>query len=88
MTWQHDLGLPDVDTDPVLVIGAGPAGLAAAAALTRRGVPVRVVEQADAVGAAWRAHYDRLHLHTVRWDPSCRGTRFRADTARGSPANT
>jgi len=67
MTWQHDLGLPDVDTDPVLVIGAGPAGLAAAAALTRRGVPVRVVEQADAVGAAWRAHYDRLHLHTVRW---------------------
>ena len=35
--------------------------------LRRRGVDVVVVDRADAVGASWRGHYDRLHLHTVRW---------------------
>jgi putative flavoprotein involved in K+ transport len=52
----------------VIVIGAGPGGLAAAAALgSRGGVSTLVVDKADAVGSAWRRHYDRLHLHTVRW---------------------
>ncbi|MBX9246500.1 NAD(P)/FAD-dependent oxidoreductase [Actinotalea ferrariae] len=50
----------------VLVVGAGPGGLAVAAALGRRGVPTTVLERADAVGASWRRHYDRLHLHTTR----------------------
>lgn len=49
-----------------LVIGAGPAGLAVGACLRRCGVPFQIVEQADAVGASWRRHYDRLHLHTDR----------------------
>jgi len=49
-----------------LVIGAGPAGLAVGACLKRCGVPFQIVEQADAVGASWRHHYDRLHLHTDR----------------------
>jgi putative flavoprotein involved in K+ transport len=30
-------------------------------------VPALVVERADAVAPAWRTHYERLHLHTVRW---------------------
>jgi cation diffusion facilitator CzcD-associated flavoprotein CzcO len=47
-----------------LVIGAGPAGLAAAACLRQCGVPFAVVEQGAALGASWRRHYDRLHLHT------------------------
>ncbi|GGT00312.1 MULTISPECIES: flavin-containing monooxygenase [Streptomyces] len=51
---------------PVYVIGAGPGGLAAAAALRARGVRAVVVEKADEVGASWRGHYDRLHLHTTR----------------------
>jgi cation diffusion facilitator CzcD-associated flavoprotein CzcO len=52
----------------VIVIGAGPGGLAAAAALgSRGGVATLVVDKADEVGSAWRRHYDRLHLHTVRW---------------------
>jgi putative flavoprotein involved in K+ transport len=50
----------------IAVIGAGPAGLAAAAALQRRHQRVVVFERAD-VGAAWDTRYDRLHLHTVRW---------------------
>jgi putative flavoprotein involved in K+ transport len=50
-----------------LVVGAGPAGLAAGAMLRRHGVEPLLVDQAGAVGDSWRQHYDRLHLHTVRW---------------------
>lgn len=51
---------------PVYVIGAGPGGLAVAAALRARGVRAVVVEKSHEVGASWRSHYDRLHLHTTR----------------------
>jgi cation diffusion facilitator CzcD-associated flavoprotein CzcO len=50
----------------ILVIGAGPAGLAVAATLIRRGRRPVVIEKAGAVGASWRTHYERLHLHTVK----------------------
>ncbi|MGZ6675569.1 MAG: FAD-dependent oxidoreductase, partial [Solirubrobacteraceae bacterium] len=50
-----------------VVIGAGPAGLATAAELRRRGVAALVLERADAVGSSWRGHYDRLRLNTSRW---------------------
>lgn len=59
-----------------VVIGGGPAGLATAAMLRRRGIDVLVVERASAVGASWRGHYDRLHLHTVRWLSHLPGLRF------------
>src|SRR3954454_4943849 len=50
----------------VVVIGAGPAGLATAGALRHHGIGAVVLE-GDSIGASWRRHYDRLHLHTVRW---------------------
>ena len=50
----------------VIIIGAGPAGLAVGGALRRRGIPNLVLEKGPAVGMSWRGHYDRLHLHTVR----------------------
>jgi len=49
-----------------IVVGAGPAGLAAAQRLQAGGVRPVVLEKADEVGAAWRRHYERLHLHTPR----------------------
>lgn len=54
---------PTVD---VYVIGAGPAGLAVAATLGQRGLHAVVLDRAGHVGSSWRAHYDRLHLHTPR----------------------
>ena len=53
--------MPDAET---IVVGAGPAGLACAAALRRSGGSVIVLEKADRIAASWRHHYDRLHLHT------------------------
>jgi cation diffusion facilitator CzcD-associated flavoprotein CzcO len=49
-----------------IIVGAGPAGLASAMAIRAAGLDVAVFEKADSVGAAWRRHYDRLHLHTDR----------------------
>lgn len=43
-----------LDTLPVVVIGAGPVGLAAAAHLHERGLPFLVLEAGDTVGAAVR----------------------------------
>ncbi|MFF9509843.1 flavin-containing monooxygenase [Streptomyces sp. NPDC014724] len=51
---------------PVYVIGGGPGGLAVAAALREQGVRAVVLEKSANVGASWRRHYDRLHLHTTR----------------------
>ena len=54
------------DGSPVQIIGAGPGGLATAAALKERGISAVVLEKSASVGASWRGHYDRLRLHTTR----------------------
>jgi putative flavoprotein involved in K+ transport len=59
-----------------VVIGAGPGGLAVGAMLQRGGIETLVVDKADAVGSAWRSHYERLHLHTVRWLSNLPGYRI------------
>jgi putative flavoprotein involved in K+ transport len=64
-----------VDAD-VLVVGAGPAGLAVAACLRRRGIEPLVVDRGEAVGDSWRARYDRLHLHTPRVQSALPGLRI------------
>lgn len=55
-----------VEGIPVHVIGAGPGGLATAAALHERGISTVVLEKSGSVGATWRTHYDRLRMHTTR----------------------
>jgi indole-3-pyruvate monooxygenase len=52
--------------EDLLVIGAGPAGLAASACLRHEGLAHVVLEREATVGSAWRRHYDRLHLHTTK----------------------
>jgi len=50
----------------VVVVGAGAAGLSAAAALKQNGIDATVLEQDARIGGTWSRRYDRLHLHTVR----------------------
>lgn len=50
----------------VVVVGAGPAGIAAAVTLKDRGVRPLLVDQAEQVASAWRGRYDRLRLNTWR----------------------
>jgi putative flavoprotein involved in K+ transport len=63
---------PRRTAEPVLIIGAGPAGLAAAAELRRLGVPSQVIERSDVVAPSWRDRYDRLRLNTCRWNSKLR----------------
>ena len=65
-----------------LVVGAGPAGLAAAAELGRAGVPAMVLERAEAIGAAWRGRYDRLRLNTSRLTSKLPAARYPRGTSR------
>ncbi|MCW2972969.1 MAG: monooxygenase [Thermoleophilia bacterium] len=56
----------EVERAPVVIIGAGAAGLAAAAELQRRDIRSVVLEASDAIGSSWATRYERLHLHTHR----------------------
>ncbi|MCW2590218.1 MAG: FAD-dependent oxidoreductase [Mycobacterium sp.] len=51
---------------PVVIVGAGPAGLAAALSLSDLGVKSLMLDRGDQVGASWRSRYDRLRLNTGR----------------------
>ena len=59
-----------------IVAGAGPAGLAAAAVLKRRGLDVLVIERGPAIGMRWRERYEGLRLNTMRVFSTLPGYRF------------
>ncbi|HMB54196.1 MAG TPA: NAD(P)/FAD-dependent oxidoreductase [Thermoanaerobaculia bacterium] len=58
---------------PVVIVGAGPAGLSVAAELNRRGIRPTILEAGPAVGWSWRRHYPFLRLHSTRRDSSLPG---------------
>ena len=65
-----------------VVVGASAAGLATSACLTRAKVEHVLLEATDGVGAAWRGHYDRLHLHTHKGGSALPFVDFPRDTPR------
>lgn len=67
-----------METTHTLIVGAGPAGLASAACLSRLGIPYILLEGAAQVGTSWRNHYRRLRLHTARDHSSLPSTPFPA----------
>ena len=66
----------DADRHEAVVVGAGSAGLAAAAALQRRGFETVVLESSDAVGARWRSRYEELRLNSWRALSNLQGYRM------------
>ncbi|NND05022.1 MAG: NAD(P)/FAD-dependent oxidoreductase [Saprospiraceae bacterium] len=49
-----------------LIIGAGPAGMAVAGRMSKKGIPYQMIEQGNHPGERWHHQYDRLHLHTIK----------------------
>lgn len=68
--------IPRAGAPEVAVVGAGPAGLATAALLRRRGVRAVVFDRSDHVGSSWAERYDSLRLNTVRWMSDLPGLRM------------
>uniref|UniRef100_A0A0D3HS58 indole-3-pyruvate monooxygenase n=1 Tax=Oryza barthii TaxID=65489 RepID=A0A0D3HS58_9ORYZ len=51
----------------VLIVGAGPSGLATAACLGQLFIPYVIIEREDCTASLWRKHtYDRLKLHLAK----------------------
>lgn len=63
-----DVALPmvRVPAESVVVVGAGSAGLAIAAALRRRGLPAVLLERGTGVGHSWSLRHEELRLNTTR----------------------
>jgi putative flavoprotein involved in K+ transport len=55
-----------VQSDEIVIVGGGSAGLATAALLRKHELDPVVLEAGPEPGAAWRDRYDRLRLHTPR----------------------
>lgn len=68
--------------DRPVVVGAGPAGLAAAWALKRVGVEPVVLERANTVCSSWRGHYRGLRLNSPRRISSLPGMRMERELGR------
>jgi cation diffusion facilitator CzcD-associated flavoprotein CzcO len=70
---------PDHRSD-IVIVGAGPAGLAVAACLKRRGLRARLLERGEVPGWSWARHYDSLRLHTSRPLSALPGLRLQSAT--------
>ena len=67
---------------PVVVVGAGQSGLAAARALNAREVPVVVLEAGDRPAGSWPRYYDSLRLFSPAAYSSMPGRPFPGDPDR------
>ncbi len=62
--------------EDVLVIGAGPAGIASAYYLKQAGISYRVIDRAQEIASTWNSLYPSLRLNTSRFFSHLPGRRF------------
>lgn len=55
------------DNSPVLVVGAGPAGIATAYFLQQHGLSYHMIDQAEVLASTWASLYPSLELNTTRY---------------------
>lgn len=67
-------------TVPVVIVGAGPGGLATSAELSRVGIAHLVLERGDTIAHTWENLYDSLVLHTGKHMSALPGMRFHKST--------
>ncbi len=60
----------------VLIIGAGPAGIASAYALRQAGISYRLIDRAGEVASTWNSLYPSLRLNTTRFFSHMTGKKF------------
>lgn len=54
----------EIEEQVVIIVGAGPSGLATAACLKQLSIPYIILEREDCFASLWtKKSYDRLHLH-------------------------
>lgn len=59
--------MENIEETAVVIVGAGPAGLAVSACLSLKSIPYILLEKEDCVTPLWKKHaYDRLHLHLAK----------------------
>jgi cation diffusion facilitator CzcD-associated flavoprotein CzcO len=68
------------DLSDIVIVGAGPAGLAVAACLKRRGLHARLLERGEVPGWSWARQYESLRLHTSRSISALPGLPLRSAT--------
>jgi cation diffusion facilitator CzcD-associated flavoprotein CzcO len=66
----------------VVIVGAGSAGLATAAALQQRGIHAVILEQGNGVATSWRNRHGELRLNTIRWLSDLPGLRIPRNRGR------
>ncbi|WP_431899836.1 flavin-containing monooxygenase [Nonomuraea sp. bgisy101] len=67
---------------PVVIVGAGSAGLATAAMLRRNDVDAVILERGDSVASSWRSRHEELRLNTVRCMSDLPGLRIPRSAGR------
>ena len=73
---------PDADSAPVVVVGAGQSGLAAARALRQLDQPALVLEAGDRAAGSWPRYYDSLRLFSPAGFSAMPGMPFGGDADR------
>ncbi|MBK9122001.1 MAG: NAD(P)/FAD-dependent oxidoreductase [Chloroflexi bacterium] len=66
----------DHASDPILVIGAGPAGIVTGYFLQQYGLPYEIIDRANIIASTWASLYPSLRLNTTRYFSHMPGRRF------------